>query len=161
MQQEYNVVIADTSCFILIDKIDEWSLLQKVFQTITTTKEIASEFGKELPDWVHVKEVVNREYQTLLQLSVDLGEASAIALSVETGNALLVLDDYKARRLAAQLNLAYTGTLGIVLKAKQSGIIPYIKPVIEKIQLTNFRFSEKNYKKLLRLADETHEQEGN
>lgn len=154
MLQEYNIVIADTSCFILLDKINELSILQKVFHTVFTTQEIVAEFRKDLPGWVQVKAVTNKEYQLLLQLEVDNGEASAIALSIEEGNALLIIDDNKARKLAAKLNLAYTGTMGVILKAKQSGIIPHIKPIIEKIQLTNFRFSEKNYKDLLLLANE-------
>ena len=55
MPQEYNIVIVDTSCFILLDKINEWSILQKVFQTVTTTGDIATEFGKDLPGWVQVR----------------------------------------------------------------------------------------------------------
>jgi predicted nucleic acid-binding protein len=154
MQQEYNIVIADTSCFILLDKIDELNILQRLFGTVTTTEEIAIEFRKELPNWVHVKSVSNKEYQHLLLLEVDNGEASAIALSIEEGQALLIVDDNKARKLAAKLNIAYTGTLGVLLKAKQVGIIGSIKPLIEKIQLTNFRFSEKNYREILFLAKE-------
>ena len=154
MQQEYNIVIADTSCFILLDKINELDILQKLFHTVTTTEDIVAEFGKELPGWVQIKKVVNKEYQLLLQLEVDNGEASAIALSVEVNNALLIIDDNKARKLADRLHLAYTGTLGVLLKAKKSGIITEIKPIIEKVQRTNFRFSEKNYKEILLLADE-------
>ena len=52
MPQEFNLVVADTSCFILLDKIQEWGILQRVFQTVTTTEEIAFEFRKPLPDWV-------------------------------------------------------------------------------------------------------------
>ena len=154
MLQEYNIVIADTSCFILLDKINELAILQKLFGTVTTTEEIAAEFLKDLPDWVHIKSVSNKEYQHLLLLEVDNGEASAIALSIEEGDALLIVDDNKARKLAAKLNIAYTGTLGILLKAKQAGVIVAIKPIIERIQLTNFRFSEKNYKEILALANE-------
>ena len=103
---------------------------------------------------MHVKSVSNKEYQHLLLLEVDNGEASAIALSIEEGQALLIVDDNKARKLAAKLNIAYTGTLGVLLKAKQVGIIGSIKPLIEKIQVTNFRFSEKNYREILFLAKE-------
>jgi predicted nucleic acid-binding protein len=62
MPQEYNIVIADTSCFILLDKIDEWGILQKVFHTVTTTEDIAAEFRKKLPDWVQIRPVANKEY---------------------------------------------------------------------------------------------------
>ena len=54
---------------------------------------------------MYIKPVTNKEYQSLLQLEVDNGEASAIALSVETRNSLLILDDNKARKLAAQFTL--------------------------------------------------------
>jgi predicted nucleic acid-binding protein len=53
------------------------------------------------------------------------------------------LDYHKARRIAEKLSLNYTGTLGIFLKAKMLGILPSIQPLIQKIQQTNFRFSEK------------------
>jgi predicted nucleic acid-binding protein len=154
MPPEYDIVIADTSCFILLDKIDELGILQKVFGTVSTTEDIAAEFRKNLPDWVHVKSVTNKKYQALLQLEVDSGEASAIALAIELDRALLILDDNKARKLATKLNLIYTGTLGIILKAKQAGIIPQIRPILEKVQRTNFRFSEKNYREILSLANE-------
>ena len=154
MPQKYKLVIADTSCFILLDKIDAMHILQLVFGSIITTKEIATEFRQQLPEWVTVTVVKNIEYQALLRLEVDNGEASAIALAIETGNALLILDDYKARKLAAKLDLVFTGTLGVLLKAKQLGVITQIKPLIEQIQLTNFRFSEKNFREILMLAGE-------
>jgi predicted nucleic acid-binding protein len=83
MLQEYDVVIADTSCFILLDKIDEIQLLQKVFSSITTTQTIATEFGKPLPNRVDILPVQNKPYQYLLEVDIDAGEASAFALSVE------------------------------------------------------------------------------
>ena len=46
MEREYEVVIADTSCFILLDKIGEIQILQKLFSSIVTTQTIALEFGK-------------------------------------------------------------------------------------------------------------------
>ena len=109
MLQEYDVVIADTSCFILLDKIGEIQLLKKIFSSIITTQTIAAEFGKPLPAWVKVIPVQNTSYQTLLELEVDAGEASAFALSVDYKSYLLIIDDLKARKLADKLLLNYTG----------------------------------------------------
>ncbi len=55
MRKKYSVVIADTSCFILLDKICELDLLQNFFGSVTTTKakEIAEEFSKPLTQWVN------------------------------------------------------------------------------------------------------------
>ncbi len=64
------------------------------------------------------------------------------------------MDDQKARKLAERLALNYTGTLGILLKAKNQGILPLIAPILQKIQNTNFRFSEKIRSNILREANE-------
>ena len=154
MLQEYDVVIADTSCFILLDKIGEIQLLKKIFSSIITTQTIAAEFGKPLPAWVKVIPVKKSSYQTLLELEVDAGEASAFALSVDYKSYLLIIDDLKARKLADKLLLNYTGTLGILLKAKELNILPSVKSLLMKIQLTNFRFSQKIFDEILTIADE-------
>lgn len=154
MLQKFNIVIADTTCFIILDKIGKLDLLQKLFQQITTTTTIAQELGKPLPDWVNVMSVTDVTAQSVLELEVDAGEASAIALALETDNALLVLDDLKGRKLADKLNLTYTGTFGLILKAKEEGIIPSVKPILQLIQATNFRFSPAVIQGILKQANE-------
>lgn len=154
MHQEYDVVIADTSCFILLDKIGEIGLLQEVFSSIITTRIIATEFGKPLPDWIIILPVQNNSYQKLLELEIDSGEASAFALTLEYSSSLLIIDDLKARKFADKLLLNYTGTLGVILKAKELNLLSSIKPILDKIQLTNFRFSEKVLNEILFIANE-------
>ena len=75
-------------------------------------------------------------------MQVDKGEASAIALALEIPGSTVILDDYKARKIAEQLNLNITGTLGVIVKAKLLGLIPSIKPFLSKIKKTNFRLSK-------------------
>jgi len=72
---------------------------------------------------------------------VDAGEASAIALSIESEDSLLILDDLKARHLADELKLKYTGSIGILILAKRKGLITDLDEIITKIQSTNFRLS--------------------
>lgn len=154
MLKKYSIVVADTSCFILLDKIDQLEILKKVFGSVSTTKEIAAEFNKPLPGWVNIQSVKNDRYRQLLEIEVDKGEASAIALALEEENSLLILDDTKARKLASSLHLNFTGTLGLFLKAKQLGVISDIRSLLEKIQKTNFRFSERILNDILKEANE-------
>jgi predicted nucleic acid-binding protein len=86
--------------------------LNKVYNSIVTTPQIAAEFGEQLPDWIHIKEVKDIKYQEFLETHVDWGEASAIALAKELTGSILLLDDLKARKLAIKLNLKFTGSLG-------------------------------------------------
>ena len=152
--QEFSVIITDTSCFILLDKIGALSLLNNLFSNVVTTPEIAAEFGKSLPEWVHIKSVQNKEKQALFEENVDKGEASAIALAVETPSSLLIIDDLKGRKLALSLNLLHTGTLGVLILAKKQGVIPLLRPYLTKIQLTNFRLSQTLIEEILQQAGE-------
>ena len=138
-----NAIISDTSCLILLDKIGELEILHLTFGTIITTPEVLSEFGQNLPSWINIQSPVNKEYQTIIEASLDRGEASAIALAVEQDDCLLIIDDLKGRKFAIEIGLTITGTLGILVTAKIAGYIPAIKPILEKIRLTNFRLSEK------------------
>ncbi len=95
-----------------------------------------------IPFWIEIKTPLNKKYQSIIEASIDKGEASAIALALEFDDCLLIIDDLKGRTFANQLGLTFTGTLGVIVDAKLAGIIPSVKPIIEKIKQTNFRISE-------------------
>jgi predicted nucleic acid-binding protein len=48
MKPNYKIIISDTSCLILLSKIDELDLLNQLFDEIFITSEIQKEFGKKL-----------------------------------------------------------------------------------------------------------------
>lgn len=152
--QMHRIVICDTSCLILLHKIGELDLLSKVYDSVSTTPEVVKEFLDELPIWIKIESVKDKKYQEFLETQIDLGEASAIALAMETNAALLLLDDLKARKLATKLNLNFTGTLGVIHRAKQIGVIEAVKPIIEKLQASNFRIADNIIKELLRRNNE-------
>lgn len=148
------VVVSDTSTLILFHKIDELDLLKKVYGELFTTLEVAKEFGEKLPKWIKICKVSDKKYQIFLETQIDIGEASAIALASEYEDVLLLLDDLRARKIALQLKFNITGTLGVIHKAKQQGIIDKIKPLIDKLLLTNFRVSDNIIQELLKLNNE-------
>lgn len=150
----HKIVISDTSILVLFDKIENFDLLEKVYGELYTTPEIAKEFGDLLPEWIKIQSVNDKRYQEFLETQVDLGEASAIALAKEFGDVLLLLDDLKARKLASSLNIKFTGTLGIITKAKQLSIIDKVKPLIDKLLSTNFRISKKIIDEILKINNE-------
>lgn len=149
------IIISDTSCLILFHKIGELDILRKVYGTVTTTPEVAKEFMYKLPDWIRIEDVKDKKYQEFLETQIDWGEASAIALAKEMESPLVLIDDLKARKLAVKLNLKITGTLGVIHKAKQIGVLENVKPMIEKLQATNFRISENILIELLKKNNES------
>ena len=150
----HSVVIADTSCFILLTKIEELELLKKVYPAVYTTPEVASEFKYGLPDWVIIQEVKDKNRVSTLQIDLDRGEASAIALAYELPDSIVILDDWGARKVATRLHIAFTGTFGVIIKAKQNGIIPSVIAILNKVRLTNFRISEDVLNEIIREAGE-------
>jgi predicted nucleic acid-binding protein len=102
-----------------------------------------------LPAWVNVKQVQNNDLRIFLELSVDKGEASAIILAIENKDCLVIIDDLKARKLASSLNIKMTGTLGVIVKAKQLKCISEVKPIIEKLRNADFRINEKIISEIL------------
>jgi predicted nucleic acid-binding protein len=104
--------------------------------------------------WIKIQSVSDKKYQNFLETQVDSGEASAIALATEYDDVLLLLDDLKARKLATRLNFKITGTLGIIHKAKQMSIIDKVKPMIDKLLLTDFRVADNIIEEILKLNNE-------
>ena len=149
-----DLIICDTSCLILFDKINQLDLLRLCYSTIYVTPEVAEEYGKQLPDWINVKKVANQSHQRILEQILGIGESSAIALGFELPQSLVVIDDLKARKIAKSLNLQITGSLGILVKAKQNGHIDKLAPVLDDVQQTDFRISEKILIKILSLVGE-------
>ncbi|MFP9112616.1 DUF3368 domain-containing protein [Flavobacterium sp. RHBU_3] len=147
-------IISDTSCLIILSKINQLNLLHKLYGEITTTPEIAGEFGEPLPEWINIEEVTDKLRQQILELQIDKGESSAIALALQVPESTLILDDYKARKIATQLNLKITGTIGIIVKCKKVGIITTIKPILNDIKTTDFRLSNELEQLALKEAGE-------
>lgn len=148
------VVISDSSCLIALLNIDRLDLLRSVYGIVLVTPEVAHEVSIPLPQWVEVRAAVKAAHEYPWRREVDLGESSAIALALEIPDAILILDDLAARRVAKRLGLAITGTVGLLVEAKKSGRLPSIKPVLEELQKVSFRLSDEVVAMALRSAGE-------
>ena len=148
------IIISDASCLILLNKIGELLVLKKLFGKVIITQIIASEYGNELPEWIEVINPCRDINQSVWELNLDEGEISAIALALEIENSLLIIDELKGRKIARELGIRITGTIGLLVDAKESGYIPLLKPILQKIRQTNFRISENIFLEILAKAGE-------
>ena len=141
---------------IILSKIGYLDVLQNLFGEVLISEEVSNEFGEALPDWIIVKKVESHQIEKILLLNVDEGEASAMALYLEqTEDALLVIDERKGRSVAKDLGIKIIGTIGIILKAKEKGIITNLSEIIERLEQTDFRLSPKLKQQLLDKNTET------
>jgi predicted nucleic acid-binding protein len=67
-------------------------------------------------------------------ISLDTGEAEALALALEAKVGLVLLDETAARLKAQQLGIGYTGVLGVLRKARTDGRIPSLKAEILRLR---------------------------
>lgn len=149
------VIIPDTSCLIILRKLNRLNLLRDLYGTITVTDVIANEYGMDLPDWFTVVNVPESLSLIDLEKRLDPGEASAIRLAQMTPDSLLIIDEAKGRAVAREMAIPLIGTLGLLVKAKEAGLLESLKPILTRMRTeTDFRFSEAVETSVLRKAGE-------
>lgn len=144
--------VVDAACLIGLERISRLDILPQILEPIFATPTVIAEFGST-PAWVRVETPANRGLVAALNLAVDPGEASAIALAMEKG-IRVILDDEKGRQTARNLGLQVTGTFGLLLKAKESGVIPSVKPLLDALDAAGFHSSLELRQKVLAMAGE-------
>jgi uncharacterized protein len=65
------------------------------------------------------------------------------------------MDEAAGRAIAASLGIPVMGTVGVLVVAKQSGLIPHLKPVLERLRNPGgFRLSAALFQHALTLVGE-------
>ncbi len=154
----------NTSPLIFLTKGGVLELLQIIAQEIVVPTAVATEiqaYGKTdvtavailQTNWLVVLETP--PVPTVIQ-SWDLGagESAVLTWGYFHPGTEVILDDLAARRCAAALGIPVRGTLGLVLNAKQKGIIPAARPILEKLLLSGMYLSDKVINQALALIGE-------
>ena len=137
------LVISDTSCLIALTNIELLTILRDLYKEVLITSEVFEEFGGNLPDWITVVQVSNKDMQIELEKRLDKGEASSIALALDIKNSILIIDEVKGRKIAKSYNLEIIGTLGLLILANKKGLVNDVISVVLKLVNSGFRLSEK------------------
>ena len=125
---------------------------------VVSELDAGAEQGVDVPDlslmeWVHV---IPLQSDALIPAVTDLGrgEAEVIGLARENPGSLAIIDDRLGRRIAEIGGLTFTGTIGVLLKAKQKGYLPAVAPVIQALRDAGLWLSEELVALILRKANE-------
>ena len=152
-----DLVIADTSCLIVLTKVGELDILRKTYNRVIIPSAVAAEYGFAIPSWISIETPSSEALLRFDNLGLDNDEHAAIALGFEHPEAILILDDRDARRVASQLGFRLTGTIGVLIVAKELGVLSKISPVLEKIQASDFHISQAVLLEALKVAGESTE----
>ena len=91
---------------------------------------------------------------TELKQNLDDGESEAIALALEINSDYLLIDELKGRNMAENHGIKIVGLLGILIKAKQQGILTAIKPIMEQLLTIGFRIKPTLFDRVLEEVNE-------
>jgi len=123
--------------------------------------EVGKSLGIQLPELTTCNWITIRQPKSLsaLPLVVNLGrgETEVLMLALESNNPMVILDDALARRIAQVLKIPLTGTLGLLIDAKQAGLISAVAPFLSQLQILGFRLATQTRAEVLRMAKELPE----
>lgn len=159
-------VVSNTSPITNLAGIEQLDLLRQLYSSITIPQAVYNEMAnisrtvpgalevQTLP-WMTVQPVTYPDQVEALRAVLDPGEAEAIVLALELNTELLIIDERPGRAIARQNSIPIIGVLGVLLEAKQQGLIGIVKPLMDRlINELEFRVSNQLYETVLQSAGE-------
>ena len=156
-------VVSNTTPLISLVGIGMLDLLPQLYGQISVADAVRDEYqaGRSAnePDldtlpWLIVRQVA---VESALVALLDVGEAATITLATAQQARVVVLDEAHGRRVAQRRGLAIIGTLGVLLRAKQAGLIPIVAPLIDEMRAQGRYISPALRAQVLRVAGESEE----
>ena len=149
------LIIADSSPLIALGIVECFDVFPKVADRVWIPETVKSEclVKSDAPGAAAISKAIARKLIqvqpdapetdptiTLLGQCLDKGEAQAICLAKQHSG-LLLIDEKAGRKVAQQMGISITGSLAMLLKAKQKGLLTDIKPAINTLRSYGYRYS--------------------
>lgn len=151
------IVVSNSSPLIALTQIGRLGLLGQLHPDIFIPPAVAREIDPSVPrrpSWLAVKPLLLPRHPETVSGSIGTGEHEVISLGLELRAERLILDERPARRLAASLGLSVIGTIGLLLAAKDRGLLVKIKPELDRLRAARFFMDEELYDRILVQAKE-------
>ena len=160
------IVVSDSSPLVSLAAIEQLSILRRLFGHVIIPEAVAREIMQQgagktgatevaKAAWIEHVAVEETQLVSLLKTDLDLGEAEAIALGLERGADVILMDERAGRRRARALGLQVAGVVGILVEAKKKGYLAEVKPILEALlSRAGFYLGESVYRHALQMAGE-------
>jgi len=120
------VVVLNTSAFSAFKQINCFEILKELFdQQIAIPRGVLEEYSRRFvakPSFITVKDLTQKQMERARNLDLGQGEKEAIILAQDL-EALLIIEDRKARKICEEMGIEKTGTYGIIRVAFEECII--------------------------------------
>jgi predicted nucleic acid-binding protein len=159
------IVVSDTSPMRALAHLSLLTLLQELFVEVLVPPAVDHELKNppaSLPrvdvrdlDFVKIETPRDRKRVEDLLKVLDPGESEALALALEVGVSAIHIDETAGRAMAKKLGLLPIGVLGILVGAKQRGLLMEVRPLLYRLQgELGFFISDQSRAEILRRAGE-------
>ena len=156
------VVVSDAGPLICLGRLDLLRLLPALFAEVQVPDRVLVECTSrwQSPDAARITAAVAQGWltacgpQQMIEGTLGRGERTAIARALSIGAGLLT-DDQGARVHAELLQLVVVGTLGVLIRSKQAGLLQSMSPLIDELRAGGQRFSHAVVARALAAAGET------
>jgi len=156
-------VVSNTTPILSLLKLSRLEILKDLYKEINIPIAVFNEiengkskqYYKDLSkiDWIKIIEIKDKQSLKYF-LDLDTGEAEAIVLATEIGADLIIIDEKLGRFHAKHVDLKITGTIGILIRAKQIGLIRQIKPLLIELTEKGVWISDKLISEVCKKAGE-------
>ena len=156
-------IICNTTPILSLLKINKLDLLKELYGKVIIPNAVYQEIenGKEkqyyqdltLLSWIEIAEIKNPESRAYF-IDLDFGEAEVLILAKEMNADLVIMDEIMGRRFAKQLEFNLTGTIGILLKAKEKGLINSVSELLTELTGKGTWLNPKLISRVLKLSEE-------
>ena len=147
------IVIADAGPLIAFAKINQLNLLEQIFSAVSITQSIKKEvLASKANDALLIQSAIDNgwlqcvddpELNRVTSRSLGTGEKTAIEYALKfKGDALLIMDDALARKIAMRYQLNIVGSAMLIYTAEQQQLVNNADGLIEELRLKNYRISE-------------------
>ena len=144
--------VVDTSPLIILSRAGELHLLQLAAEQVVVPTAVQREIEAYGPDDPTVRAIAATPWlqvvasaplpERVRALDLGAGESDVIAWALAHPACEAIIDDLDARRYATSLGIRLVGTIGLVLRAKQRGVLPRARPVLEELRGSGLYLSE-------------------
>lgn len=159
-----SLTFINTSPLLYLHQVGQLNILPRLYGSIIAPIAVKEELivgqtkGINVPnlaslEWLQIGTVKSTSAIPNV-IDLGLGEAQVIALGRGNSNSLLILDDQLGRKITTLYELRFTGTLGVLVKAKQAGYLTAISPIISQLQATGMWLTKPVIQTALKLAEE-------
>jgi predicted nucleic acid-binding protein len=147
LPEEAERLVVNTGPLIALGRVDALEIISRLPLRFLAPIQVADEIaaGARLghpvttPTWVEVIPLSAPLAQVTVS-ALDEGEAAVIQLALELRIATVCIDEWRGRRAAAAAGLKVTGSLGLLGRAKHIGLIPTVRPWIDKMRAAGIHY---------------------